>query len=60
MQAIFSSNRRKERWQCYNRWKNASFQSVENDLRTYDNIWKIETGQLGDYTTGCLLNYPYF
>ena len=30
-------------------------QSVNNDLRTYDNIPKITTGQGDDYTTGCLL-----
>ena len=35
-------------------------QSVKNDLRTYDNIWKTETGQGDGYTTGCLLNYCYF
>ena len=35
-------------------------QPVKNDLRTYDNIWKIEIGQEDDYTTGCLLDYPYF
>ena len=27
---------------------------------TYDNIWKIATGQGDDYTTGCLLDYIYF
>ena len=30
-------------------------QSVNNDLRTYDNIPKITTGQGDDYATGCLL-----
>ena len=25
-----------------------------------DNIRKIATGQGNDYTTGCLLDYPYF
>ena len=30
-------------------------QPVENDLRTYDNIQKIATGQGDDYITGCLL-----
>ena len=34
--------------------------TVKNDLRTYENIWKIETGQGDDYTIGCLLDYPYF
>ena len=33
---------------------------IENDLKTYDNIRKIVTGQEDDYTTGCLLDYPYF
>ena len=35
-------------------------QPVKNDLRTYDNIRKIATGQDDDYTTGCLLDYTYF
>ena len=26
----------------------------------YDNIRKITTSQVNDYTTGCLLDYPYF
>ena len=28
--------------------------------KTYENIRKIATGQGGDYTTGCLLEYTYF
>ena len=32
----------------------------KNNLRTYDNIRKIATVQGDDYTTGCLLDYPYF
>ena len=35
-------------------------QTVKNNLRTYDNIRKIAAGQDDDYTTGCLLDYPYF
>ena len=35
-------------------------QTVKNNLRTYDNIRKIPTGQGDDYTTGCSLVYPYF
>ena len=27
---------------------------------TYDNIWKIATGQGDEYTSGCLLDYNYF
>ena len=35
-------------------------QPIKNDLKTHDNIRKIATGQGDDYTTGCLLDYPYF
>ena len=35
-------------------------QPTNNDGKTYYNIRKIATGQGDDYTTGCLLNYPYF
>ena len=28
--------------------------------RTYESIRKVTTGQGDDYTTGCLLDYPYF
>ena len=35
-------------------------QTLKNNLRTYDNIRKIATGQVDDYTIGCLLDYPYF
>ena len=33
---------------------------IKNNKVTYDNIRKIATGQGDDYTTGCLLDYPYF
>ena len=39
--------------------KNFFEQPLKNDLRTYD-IRKIATRQGDDYTTGCLLDYPYF
>ena len=29
------------------------------NLKTYDNVRKIATGQGDDYTTGCLSDYPY-
>ena len=29
-------------------------QSVKSNVRTYDNIWKIGTGQGDEYTTSCL------
>ena len=35
-------------------------QPINSDLKTYENIRKIATGQGDDYTTGCLLDYPYF
>ena len=48
---------------CYNvvidGW-NFFEQPVKNNFITYDNIWKIATGQGDDYTTGCLLDYNYF
>ena len=35
-------------------------QPIKNNLKTYDNIRKIATGQGDNYTTGCLLDYPFF
>ena len=35
-------------------------QPIKNNLKTHDNIREIATGQGDDYTTGCLLDYPYF
>ena len=35
-------------------------QPMKNNKVTYENIRKIATGQGDDYTTGCLLDYPYF
>ena len=35
-------------------------QPIKNDKIPYKNIRKIATGQGDDYTTGCLLDYPYF
>ena len=35
-------------------------QLVKNDMRIYDNIQKIVTGQGHDYATVFLLDYPYF
>ena len=40
--------------------QNVFDQPVKNDLITYENIRNIATGQADDYTTGCLLDYPYF
>ena len=35
-------------------------QPIKSDLETYGNIRNIATGQVDDYTTGCLQDYPYF
>ena len=40
--------------------QNVYDQQGRNDLITYDNLQKIETGQGDDYTTACLLDYNYF
>ena len=39
---------------------NVFVQPVKLNLRTYDSIQKIATGQGDDYTTGFLLDYTYF
>ena len=41
------------------RW-NSFDQPLKNNLRTNDNIQKIEASQGDHYTNGCLLNYHYF
>ena len=33
---------------------------IKNNKITYNNIRQTATGQGDDYTTGCLLDYPYF
>ena len=38
--------------------RNLFDQLIKNNLKTYDNIRKIATGEGDDYTTGCLLDYP--
>ena len=35
-------------------------QPIKNNKVTYENIENAATGQGSDYTTGCLLDYPYF
>ena len=35
-------------------------QPINSNLKTYENIRRIATGQGDDYTTGCLLDYSYF
>ena len=45
---------------CYDRWTKRFQSTSKNKLITYDINRKIATGQGNDYTTGCLLDYPYF
>ena len=40
--------------------KNLFNQPINNGIKTYENIRKIDTGQRNDYTTGCLLDFSYF
>ena len=40
--------------------ENVFDQAIKNNKVTYENIRKIAAGQGDDYTTGCLLDYPYF
>ena len=40
--------------------KNFFDQPIKNKKVTNESIRKIATGQGDDYTTGCLLDYPYF
>ena len=35
-------------------------QPINDSIKQYDEIRKISTGQGGDYTTGCLLDFAYF
>ena len=40
--------------------KKVFIQPINSELKTHENIRKIATGQGDGYTTGCLLDYPYF
>ena len=35
-------------------------QPINDSVKQYNEIRKISTGQGDDYTTGCLLDFPYF
>ena len=35
-------------------------QPVKSNIKTYDNIEKIAIGLEDDYTTACIIDYPYF
>ena len=59
LEAACFSNCRNKRLQFHDWWEKRFDQPVKNDLITFENIWNIATGQGGDYTTGCLLDYNY-
>ena len=40
--------------------RNLFDQPINSMNKTYEKIRKIATGKSDDYTTGCLLDYPYF
>ena len=40
--------------------RNLFDQPINSVNKTYENIRKIAIGKGDDYTTGCLLDYPYF
>ena len=60
LQAIFSSNCKIKDYNVVIGGRSLFDQPGKNDLRTYDNIRKIDIGQDDDYTIGCLINYSYF
>ena len=39
--------------------KNSYDEPNDSDIKRYEEIRKLTTGQDGDYTTGCLLDYDY-
>ena len=43
----------------HHQWKNFYDQAVDSDLKRYEVIRKITTGQGVDYTTGCVLDFGY-
>ena len=40
--------------------RNFYHQPINDSIKQYDEIRKISTGQGDDYTSGCLLDFPYF
>ena len=40
--------------------ENVLHQPIKNNKLTHENIRNVATGQGNNYTTGCLLDYPYF
>ena len=42
---------------CAHQWKNFYNQYINSDIKRYEEIRKLTTGQEENYTTGCLLDY---
>ena len=40
--------------------RNSYDQPINYLIKQYDEVRKVSTGQGGDYTTGCLLDFAYF
>ena len=45
---------------CFKFYETITETFLKQPFLTYEHIIKITTGQGDDYTTGCLLDYPYF
>ena len=41
-------------------WRNFYDQIINDLIKQYDEVRKVSTGQIDDYTTECLLDYAYF
>ena len=62
LQQLKSGSKRIVNWNKYQSKVTIQAQNrylVKSDIRTYDNVRKIATGQGGDYATSSLLDYPY-
>ena len=40
--------------------RNVFDQPISSNIKKYQNIREMVTGQGDEYTTGCLLDFPYF
>ena len=58
--AIINQMLKKKNYNIMINGENVFDQPIKNNKVTYENIRKIATSQGDDYTTSCLLDYPYF
>ena len=59
-QGHFYKSRRKKDYKIMIDGRKFFDQPVKIDMKTYENIWKITTGEKDNYTIGCLQYYPFF